>query len=169
VYQTGRLAGMGFFSRFMSDWTFAPIVEISSGRPFNIISGEDTNLDQTSETDRPNAVAGTAGPNCRGELPVASKFSPTGYFQPACFTDPGLGNGNLGRNAGVRPWDVFNDLRIAKRINLTERVGLDAMVDMFNLVNRFNVADVNPLWDQAGVPTAAFDPRQFQFALKLSW
>jgi len=36
-------------------------------------------------------------------------------------------------------------------------------------VNRFNVADVNPLYTQAGTPTAAFDPRQLQVALKLNW
>jgi len=28
---------------------------------------------------------------------------------------------------------------------------------------------VNPLWNQAGTPTAAFDPRQFQFGLRLAW
>jgi hypothetical protein len=43
------------------------------------------------------------------------------------------------------------------------------MVDIFNIANKFNAADVNPLWDQNGVPTAAFDPRQIQLALKLSW
>jgi len=42
-------------------------------------------------------------------------------------------------------------------------------VDMFNLINRFNVADVNPLYTQAGQPTAAYDPRQFQFGLRLMW
>jgi hypothetical protein len=36
-------------------------------------------------------------------------------------------------------------------------------------VNRFNVLDVNPLYTSAGVPTAAYDPRQFQFALRLTW
>jgi hypothetical protein len=40
---------------------------------------------------------------------------------------------------------------------------------VFNFINRFNVADVNPIWNQAGQTTAAFDPRQFQFALKLAW
>jgi len=40
---------------------------------------------------------------------------------------------------------------------------------MFNLINRFNVADVNTLYSQAGAPTATFDPRQFQFGLRLSW
>lgn len=169
VYQTGRLSGSGFFSKLMSDWTFAPILQINAGRPFNIIAGEDTNLDQTSETDRPSAVLGNVGPNCRGELPVASRFSPTGFLQPACFTAPGFGNGNMGRNAGVRPWTVFNDLRVARRIRLTERLNLDGIMDVFNIANRFNVADVNFIWNDAGRPTASFDPRQFQFALKLSW
>jgi hypothetical protein len=45
---------------------------------------------------------------------------------------------------------------------------------MFNLFNRFNVADVSPLCNplsgcRAGEPTAALDPRQFQFALKVNW
>ena len=42
-------------------------------------------------------------------------------------------------------------------------------MDVFNLINKFNVADVNPIWNSAGTPTAAYDPRQFQFALKLNW
>jgi hypothetical protein len=77
--------------------------------------------------------------------------------------------GNLGRNAGVRPYTVFTDLRIARRFPITEKVNFNVMVDAFNLLNRFNVADVNPLYTQAGTPTAAFDPRQFQFGMKLSW
>ena len=50
------------------------------------------------------------------------------------------------------------------------------IADAFNLFNRFNVADVNPLCNPvgdttcfAGEPTAALDPRQFQFALKINW
>ena len=50
---------------------------------------------------------------------------------------------------------------------------LDAITDIFNLVNRFNVADVSLLCSStncnAGQPTAAFDPRQIQFGLKLTW
>ena len=76
---------------------------------------------------------------------------------------------NLGRNAGVRPWVLFTDMRISKRIPLGERLSLEGIVDAFNFVNRFNVADVNPLYTNAGQPTAAFDSRQFQFALRLTW
>jgi hypothetical protein len=40
---------------------------------------------------------------------------------------------------------------------------------MFNLVNKFNVEAVNTFFTQAGQPTAAYDPRQFQLGLKLGW
>jgi hypothetical protein len=64
---------------------------------------------------------------------------------------------------------VFDDLRVAKRINFSERFNMDFIVDMFNIVNKFNVSAVSPLFSNAGTPTAAYDPRQFQFALKMNW
>jgi hypothetical protein len=69
----------------------------------------------------------------------------------------------------LKPWTVFNDVRVSKRINFNERVSVDLIADMFNIANRYNVADVNPLFTNAGQATAAYDPRQFQFALKLNW
>jgi len=78
-------------------------------------------------------------------------------------------DGNLGRNAGAEPWTVFNDLRVAKRINFGERIYMDLIADMFNIANKFNVSAVSSLFSNAGVPTAAYDPRQFQFALKINW
>jgi len=169
VYQSGKM-GSGFAGKLLSDWTFAPIVEFSSGRPFNIITGSDTNFDGRNGTDRPDAVAANAGPDpCTGTLPVPSRYSPTGFLRPACFLNPNLGNGNLSRNAGVRPFSIFNDVRLSRRIRLGERFALDGIMDIFNLPNRFNASDVNFIWNNAGSPTAAFDPRQFQFALKLTW
>ena len=50
-----------------------------------------------------------------------------------------------------------------------ERFKLERIAEGFNLVNRLHVADVNPLYTEAGTVTAAFDPRQFQFGLKLGW
>jgi hypothetical protein len=96
---------------------------------------------------------------------------------PAVPLTPPVGcDGNLGRNAFVRPGFFQWDMRVAKRIPVGERLKLDLIADMFNLFNRFNVGDVSPLCNptdpagcNAGQPTAALDPRQFQFALKLSW
>jgi hypothetical protein len=67
-------------------------------------------------------------------------------------------------------------LRVSRKFPVTERVNVEAIADAFNLFNRFNVGDVNPLCDPgagstcfAGQPTAALDPRTFQLALKINW
>ena len=46
---------------------------------------------------------------------------------------------------------------------------MDLIADIFNVANKYNVADINPLFTSAGQATAAYDPRQFQFALKVNW
>jgi hypothetical protein len=82
-------------------------------------------------------------------------------------------DGTLGRNAGIQPWTVFDDMRVAKRIYFGERISLELIADMFNIANKMNVAAVSPLCSStscnAGQATAAYDPRQFQFAMKLYW
>jgi hypothetical protein len=172
VYQTGRIGGDGFASKLFSNWTFAPLIELGSGRPFNIITGNGDNLQLSSLTSRPNTFV---NPACTaiGNQPVQSKYSPTGVFQEPCVFDfngtlASL-DGNLGRNAGVTPWTVFNDLRVSKRIYFGERFNMDLIADMFNIANVYNVAAVSPLFTNSGQATAAYDPRQFQFALKLNW
>lgn len=176
VYQTGKLSGAGFAGRFFSNWTFAPIIEVASGRPFNILTGNADNFQFSPSTARPNVVpAGTLATPCGPA--VASRFSPTGFFQEACFANfvaggtPTLASldGNLGRNTGVKPWTVFNDIRVSRKIYFREHLNVDLIADMFNLANRFNVSDVNPVFTAAGQATAAYDPRQFQFAMKVNW
>ena len=171
VYQTGKV-GTGAMSALLSDWTFAPLIEFGSGRPFNILTGNGDNLQLSSLTSRPNTFE---NPACTalGNIPVSSKYSPTGIFQEPCILnfDGSLLSldGNLGRNAGTTPWTVFNDLRVSKRLPIGERVGLELIVDMFNIANRYNVAAVSPLFTNAGQATAAYDPRQFQFGMKVKW
>jgi hypothetical protein len=171
VYQTGTLSG-GFAAKVFSNWTFAPLVEFGSGRPYNIITGNGDNLQLSSLTGRPNTFV-TPACTAIGNLPVNSKVSPTGVFQEPCilnFNGTLLSlDGNLGRNTGVTPWNVFNDLRVSKRVYFGERINMDFIVDMFNLANKMNVSAVSPLFTNAGQATAAYDPRQFQFALKLNW
>jgi hypothetical protein len=144
---------------------------VASGRPFNIVTGVGDNLQLESLTGRPNTFV---NPNCGNAYPaIPSKFSPTGVFQepcPANFNDTLLSlDGNLARNAGVTPWTLFNDLRVARRLYFGERFNMDLMADIFNIANRYNVSAVSPLFTNAGQATAAYDPRQFQFALKLNW
>jgi len=178
VYQSGRLHGSSFMSKVFSYWTWAPLLELSSGRPFNITTAGGDNLQLESLTSRPNT---TVNPACG---PVYnSKYSPTGHFQEPCVlgflpsatnpigTTPTLLqlDGNLARNAGVTPWTAFGDMRFSKRIPFGERISTEFIVDMFNIANRYNVSAVSPLFTNAGQATAAYDPRQFQFAMKVNW
>jgi hypothetical protein len=179
MYQTGKLHGDGVLSRIFSNFTVAPIIDFASGRPFLLITGDDSNFQLASSSARPSVVAAGAAPSACGTPTVASKYSPTGYLQEPCYIPyatpggptPTLAalDGTLGRNAGTSPWTVFNDLSISRRLFFNERVNMLLRADVFNLVNRFNVSGVNVLWTNAGQPTAAYDPRQFQFALKVGW
>jgi hypothetical protein len=172
VFQSGRIGGDGLTGKLLSGWTFAPLIDFNSGRPFNILTGSGDNLQLSSLTGRPNTFV---NPGCTalGYTPVTSKFSPTGVFQEPCIADfngtlQSL-DGNLGRNSGVTPWTVFDDVRVSRRISFGERMSLDAMVDIFNIANRYNVAAVSPLFLNAGQATAAYDPRQIQFGLRVNW
>jgi hypothetical protein len=82
----------------------------------------------------------------------------------------------VGRNTG-RGFDYASfDLRLSRRFRLTERVDLQLLAEGFNILNRANYGVPNntrgtgatPL-PAFGQPTSAFDPRQFQFGLKVNF
>ncbi|MCA1816676.1 MAG: TonB-dependent receptor, partial [Acidobacteria bacterium] len=156
--------------RFLSDFVVAPIFEVSSGRPFNILTGVDTNNDQSNQTDRPSVL-----PN--GQLCVPGTQGCTPLIVGGEFA-----TGDLGRNAGITHRYMSLDLRVMRTVRFGERYRLDVIAEGFNLFNRFNQAAASPFFsdvnafnqrDSAGHyfsrPTASFDPRQFQFGLKLNF
>jgi hypothetical protein len=177
VYNSGKVAGTGFVTAAFSNLTVAPIIEISSGRPFNVLTGTDTNFDFDPLTDRPNAVQPNSGTTSCGNAPVLSKYSPTGAFNLPCYIDAPANaspnsssfNGDLGRNAGIKPFVVFTDFRLARTFTFRSKIGLQVTADVFNLINKNDTLDVNLLYTNAGQPTAASDPRQFQFGARVSF
>ncbi|HWS86699.1 MAG TPA: TonB-dependent receptor [Pyrinomonadaceae bacterium] len=159
VAAPGSWGSEGGLRGFLSGFVVAPIFEWSSGRPFNILSGQDTNADLSSSTDRPSV-------RDDGTL-----------FVPGIFQ-----SGNLGRNLGLTHSYQSLDLRVARHIPLGERLRLEVIAEGFNLFNRFNEAAASPRFEDVNLvsertsngrfrsrSTAAFDPRQFQFGLKLSF
>jgi hypothetical protein len=82
----------------------------------------------------------------------------------------------VGRNTG-RGFDYASlDLRLSRRFRLTERVDLQLLAEGFNILNRANYGvpnntrgtGINPL-PAFRQPTSAFDPRQFQFGVKVNF
>jgi hypothetical protein len=92
----------------------------------------------------------------------------------------------IGRNAGRAPGFASVDLRVARSVNINERVKVTGYAEVFNLFNRVNISDLNriyppradgsfdlpPLEDGRYIATPdrfrnAFRPRQFQFGFRL--
>jgi hypothetical protein len=182
VQSASAKSGEGFFKHLIADFTLSPIVEFAAGRPYNVITGQDTRLELGASQARPSigASSGTTSPFIPGVVFTVANQCLTnsgGTFSVPPFTTLGAGcNGNLGRNAFTSPNFFQWDMRLSRRIPLGERFKVDFIADAFNLFNRLNVAAVNQLCDPsagssctAGQPTASYDARQFQFALKLSW
>lgn len=157
--------------KFFADFSIAPILEISSGRPFNIITNVDTNNDQSTQTDRPSvnpdgSLCQPGAPGCSTPLITNGRFS----------------TGNLGRNMGLTGSYASLDLRVARQIRFGERVKLELIAEGFNIFNRFNEASASPFLQDVQLrnqrssngryfsrSTAAYDPRQFQFGFRLNF
>jgi hypothetical protein len=82
----------------------------------------------------------------------------------------------VGRNTGRGFNFASLDMRLSRRFRVTERFGLEVMAEGFNLFNRANFGVPNNTFGSGssplatfGQPTAAFDPRQLQFGLKLNF
>lgn len=134
----------------LGGWVVSPIFIANSGRPFNVLTGVDNMGDRRVNTHRPLRA---------------------------------------GRNIGMGPSYYSADLRLSRRFALgSEHRTLEFIAEGFNLLNRTNFRTVNnvvgnitveqlpaPLEGFRGSPTeplaftSAFDPRQFQFGLKLNF
>ena len=155
----------GGFRGFLHGFTLAPIIEFSSGRPFNIIAPGDANGDFQSTNERPTVL--DDGTLCQTGVDVG------------CFQGVFPLNGNLPRNSGITHNYFSVDARLTRKIRFSENVSLDLIAEGFNLFNRFNEAAGNPFYTAVNKfgqrkgnkyysqPTSAFDPRQFQFGMKL--
>ncbi|MGI8745528.1 MAG: TonB-dependent receptor domain-containing protein [Bryobacteraceae bacterium] len=135
----------------------------------------------------PSTPIGANSLNLPTTLTLAqSHFFPAG-FQPAnaCYAAgktgavrqlagrPCFAEGNLGRNTFRGPGYQDVDASLFKNFRLpwfgSEPAKLQFRVEVFNLLNRVNLQQVDNSLDSAtfGRATSAFDAREFQFALKL--
>ena len=128
------------------------IMRVDSGRPYNILAGEDLNGDGNG-----------------GAIPGPDR----------ALRVPGDLSSSVTRNLGTMPTQASVDLRFSRRMSLGERASIDAIVDVFNLFNRTNFTDVNNIFGLGAYPTnptptfgqfqQAGPPRQVQLAVKVNF
>jgi Carboxypeptidase regulatory-like domain/TonB-dependent Receptor Plug Domain/TonB dependent receptor len=111
--------------------SFAPIVRLASGAPFNIsVGGDDRNLDDVGN-DRPIFTGDTKLLRWRG---------PGDPIDPAIldlFSLPTIGQtGNLPRNAGQGPGQFFFDLNITREFRINEKMRLRPVIEIDNVLNK---------------------------------
>ena len=146
-WNAGR--GHGFARNLVGDFTLSGILLARSGAPFNLNAGFDTIGDRHTDTHRP---------------------------------------WGLGRNVGMGPSFFGLDIRLSRSFTLSEGVSLQATTELFNVLNRTNFKGVNGVVGNLSIEdlpsllvgrrgpvtepfsfASAFDPRQFQFTMRLTF
>lgn len=136
---------------FLTGWAVSGFFHAQSGTPFTVFASEPevgnvsqlTNLTRGSGGlyrlgfGRPNIIC-----NAKDAVSKPDKSNQT-VINPACFTSPLGGFGNLGRNTFRGPAQRRLDLSIAKTTKINERFSFDLGFDIFNVFNTINFASPN--------------------------
>jgi hypothetical protein len=168
VYQIPFLNNSGnhFERATLGGWALSGIVTMESGAPLNLgVSGNTVASVIPNSGERPNVTGPISYPKTAAE-----------WFSPAAFSAPAPGTyGDLGFDAIRGPGRDNWNLSLLKNFAITERFHMQFRADSFNTWNHTqfkgdaNNGGVSTNFGSSnfGAVTAAFDPREFQLALKL--
>jgi hypothetical protein len=131
------------------DVQLSAILTLASGRPYNILAGADLNGD------------GDGGATDRARQSLADIAT------------------SVQRNAGTLPYQATVDVRVARRFVTRREVGIDGILEVFNLFNRATYTAVNNIFGTGSYPnqplptfgqlTQAAAPLQVQLAIKIGF
>jgi len=163
-----------FWNAAFGNWQLSGIETLVSGLPFT----PQLSYNPANDGDSRNPVRPSLNPNFTGSI---VEGGPGQYFNPNAFIQP-LANtyGNAPRNFLQGPGLATTDFSVSKKFLFTERVNLQFRAELFNIFNRVNFNNPNPVVftsattvlpsATAGVITStSTTSRQVQFGLKLLW
>ena len=161
-----------FLKATIGGWALSGIVTMESGAPINLnVSGSNASSVIPNSSNRPDVTGSISYPKTVNEW-----FNPAVFSKPACVTGPDC-YGNLGFDAIRGPGRDDWSLALIKNfvINAERGSRIEFKAESFNTWNHTQFkGDANnggiSLSQGAsnfGAVTAAFDPREFQFGLKL--
>jgi hypothetical protein len=163
------LNGGGISNHLAGGWRIALIQSYSSGLPIGVTSNAP--LPIFNLTNRPNVTGADWRATIAGDEfdPVVDRF-----LNSAAFTQPVGALGNAPRvNADVRrPWDLNENISIAKSVTLSNSLSMDVRLEAFNMFNRvvWGAPVTNFSSNTFGVISSQNNtPRQIQLGLKLYW
>ena len=124
-----RTAGL-----IVNNWEIAPLVRITDGAPFTLLTGEDQSLTDIGN-DRPNIVPGQ-------KIYTGNKIMNSGasaqysYINGNAFTPQAIGTyGNVGRNSLRGPKFFEMDSALSRFFPIHDRLVLDLRLEAFNTPN----------------------------------
>ena len=146
VYQLPFGAGRPFLSSpgiarsVLGGWELSGVGTARTGLPVNVtVSRPNSSVPggyAVPGSERPDYLSSAAA------IPLDQNVN--SWINPAAFVVPAKGTfGNLGRNAISGPGLWQADLALAKRISLTERIGLQFRAEVFNIFNRAQYGQPN--------------------------
>jgi hypothetical protein len=147
----------GFVGAALGNWTFSGMTIIESG--FVFAPGMSTST---------NGLA--TRPNCVSSISTPKRVSE--WFNPSAFAAPGFGFfGTCGNGIIPGPGEQTWNWALYKTFPITERVRLEFRSEFFNIWNHANFTAVSTNFGAGdfGEVTSALDPRQIEFALKLTF
>ena len=151
-----------FTDALLGGWALEGILQIQSGRPRNVVTGQDT-AHTGSYKGRPNCIANPI-------LPVSER-SIYRWFNKDAFALPVNSYGNCGAMILEDDGKTSADVSVAKKFRFTERQTLEFRSEFYNLPNVINFGGPNTTTTSAafGTITSASSARQIQFALRFAF
>ena len=119
----------------LNGWALSSLVSLHTGQPFTVFSSADT-----TGTDEGEQRANQVGDPFAG---VSHAFNKNGvtWINPAAFVNPTPGTfGTSPRNGYYGPGYASTDFSVIKNTKITERIGTQFRIEMYNLFNRVNLA-----------------------------
>ncbi len=134
------------FKSVLGGWQLNSLFNFYTGTPFTVLSGQDTS--GTGENSDRAEVVG----NPFVGVPPSSQPDYVYYFNPKAFALPATGTySNQARNSFKGPNIYQVDFSVFKTTQITEKVGLQLRMEIFNLFNRLNLAPPNNVAADSGL------------------
>jgi hypothetical protein len=162
----------GVANQLLSGWKLNGIITVQTGMPFTPTLGFGNSRNGgTGGSERPSVNPDFTGPIILND--------PNGWFNPNAFIVPPAGTyGNLGRNTLRGPGLSNVDMSLFKTTRISERVGAEFRVEVFNLFNHANFSEPNNVVFQSSgavsgsvgrISDLLTPQRLIQLGLKLIW